>query len=157
IAEPAGRDTAPCIGFAAERLAAQGAADDVMLVCPADHVIRPAARFHEAARRAAELAAAGSSLVTLGVPPRWPSTAFGYIRRGERLAGAGTPPAYRAASFEEKPPAERAQELLAAGDWLWNSGIFAWKVSTIREAIRSYFPELAAGLDPLGALLRERV
>jgi mannose-1-phosphate guanylyltransferase len=151
VGEPAGRDTAPCIALAAA-LIARTDPDAVMLVSPADHVIEPAEVFRRAAR-AAVLAVEGQpeALVTFGIPPTYPATGYGYIRRGERVgefAGVGV---HRLASFHEKPPAAAAEQFLAEGGYYWNSGIFAWRAATILAEVRRNKPELAAGVDRIAA------
>jgi mannose-1-phosphate guanylyltransferase len=125
-----------------------------MLVCPSDHKIHPASRFEEAVLAAAAIAAEGGDLVTFGIRARAPSTAFGYIQRGEPRPSPSLA-AFRAARFVEKPDRSRAEELLRGGDHYWNAGIFVWRISAVRQAIARHFPELAAGLEPMGRLFRE--
>jgi mannose-1-phosphate guanylyltransferase len=161
VGEPVGRNTAPCIGLAAGCIAAHDA-DARILVCPADHVIRPAEEFRDTVAAALSLFPrldrAGEPLtVTLGIEPRYPATGFGYIERGEVLApGAlpgGTAPqrAFRVAGFREKPPTEVARKYLASGNHYWNSGIFLWTARGISDLIARHLPDLAAGLSRLQA------
>src|SRR3974390_373669 len=120
VLEPVGRNTAPAVAIAA-LAALQGAApgaDPVLLVMPADHLLKDVAAFHRAVRAGLSAAAAGK-LVTFGVVPTKPETGYGYIRRGR---GEGS--AYAIAEFVEKPDAARAAKYVAAGDYLWNSGMF---------------------------------
>ncbi len=122
-------------------------------VFTADHVITPMERFRAAVETA--FAAAESlpaALVTFGVQPAYPSTAYGYLELGESLAGA----VRRVARFREKPPAEVAQEYVAAGPdrFLWNSGMFVWRARTLLEAIRRYRPESAAALERIAGAWR---
>ena len=155
LCEPVGRDTAACIGFAAEWLEARGGGEEqIMLVCPSDHVIRPPALFEEAARSAIAAASASDSLVTLGIPPRGPSSAFGYIHRGDRVGQEGSLPLYRVRRFVEKPDRARAEEYLREGSYFWNSGLFIWRTRAIRDAIRRHFPELSRGLEPMARELQ---
>lgn len=154
LGEPVGRDTGACVGLAAEWLVARGAGDAVMLVVPSDHRIAPAERFQEGVRHAAAIAVEEKRLVTFGISPRGPSTAFGYIQRGAPSPGAGPVPAFRARRFVEKPDRSRAEEYLRSGDYYWNAGIFIWTVSAIRQAIARFFPELWADLEPLGKKLQ---
>ncbi len=174
LGEPVGRDTAACIGLAAEWIsygravsgdAGSGGSGDlaaapgevpILLVCPADHRIPDAALFRDAVRSAADLARSTAELVTLGIPPRGPSSAFGYIQRGPALR-TGPLPAYRALRFLEKPDRARAEECFRGGDHYWNCGIFIWRIDAIRSAIARHFPQLSEGLEPLGRLFREGV
>src|SRR5579871_2156364 len=103
VLEPAGRNTAPAIALAAHAALAADEGDSLLLVLPADHVIRDVAAFHEAIELASEAARAGA-LATFGIVPTAAETGYGYIRRGEREGGA-----YRIAGFVEKPDAVRAQ------------------------------------------------
>lgn len=159
LGEPVGRDTAACVGFAAEWLRAEGPAggkereETVMLVCPSDHRIAPRAVFEEAARSAASIAARTGALVTFGIEPRGPSSAFGYIQRGAPLEEAVSMPAFRVRRFVEKPDRARAEQLLREGGHYWNSGIFLFRVDAIRRAMTRFFPELAKGLESMGRAL----
>lgn len=149
IGEPAGRDTAPCIGLAAvwlERVDPNA----LMLVVPADHYIPDTERFAAAATAALEHAARTRGLITLGMRPDRPETGYGYIEPGEQVAG-GPHSLFRVSRFVEKPDRTRAEAYLADGRYLWNSGIFAWPVSTIRSEIARYLPDLHAGLEQLAA------
>lgn len=144
IGEPVGRDTAPCIGLAARLLAACDP-EAMMLVLPADHVIRPAERFRATCVRAAEVALRDEALVAFGIRPTFPATGYGYIRIGERI-GDGDPPLHRVLSFREKPDRATAEQLLAAGDHDWNGGIFCFRAAVILGEIERLRPDLAQGL-----------
>ncbi|MGH7859418.1 MAG: mannose-1-phosphate guanylyltransferase [Candidatus Binatia bacterium] len=136
LVEPVGRNTAPAIGLAAHLIdrADPGA---IMIVLPADHHIRYADGFREALGRAIRVAREAELLVTIGITPTAPETGYGYVERGEPLAQGG----YRVARFTEKPQRNRAEEFLASGRFLWNSGIFVWRVETIRAALARHLPE----------------
>jgi mannose-1-phosphate guanylyltransferase len=140
--EPCKRDTAPCIGLAA-LLVSRHDPDAVMAVMPSDHVIGPVDRFQAALRQAAAIVAAEPRrLVTFGIRPTYPAESFGYIQQGAALAvGPGDAPAHAVARFKEKPPASVAAEYLAAGTYLWNSGIFVWRADTILAALAERQPE----------------
>ena len=141
ILEPLGRNTAPALTLAA--LALEKAGDDpVMLVMPADHVIRDQAAFNAAVITAAGLAGA-QYLVTFGIVPAGPETGYGYIRLGEAVAGAAAP-AHRVAAFVEKPDLATAQSYVDAGDYLWNSGLFVMKASVWLKAMAHYRPDIVA-------------
>ncbi len=147
IAEPCGRDTSACIGLAAFVLR-KSDPDAVMAVFAADHVISPARELVRCMREAARIACEHRALVTFGIKPTGPSELYGYIRRGERLADSGGDlPAFRIAEFKEKPSRGRAEEFLRIGEYYWNSGNFVWRVADIIDAIRTYLPELHAGLE----------
>jgi len=147
LVEPAGRNTAMAVGFAAARIAARFP-DAVLVMLPADHVIPDARAFAAAARRAARAAASEHVLVTLGVAPTRPETGYGYIRLGE-LASDRHAGLYRVRGFAEKPTPARARRYLASGGWLWNAGIFAWRADAILAEIERCEPALARVLAPL--------
>jgi len=152
VGEPCKRDTAPCIGLAA-LLVSRHDPDATMAVMPSDHVITPAAKFQDAIRQAAALVdEAPGRLVTFGIRPTYPAESFGYIQQGAALAVApGAAPAHAVARFREKPPAQVAAEYLAAGNYLWNAGIFVWKAATILAALRERQPECLAHLERIAA------
>lgn len=157
IAEPLGRNTAPCVALAYHSVVAGlrrrgwGAAridDAVLIILPADHHITAPARFLAALRAAVVHARAARCFVTLGVPPDHLSTAYGYIERGpEALAGDG--PAFPGVRFVEKPDAERAAGYLATGRFLWNAGLFVVRLGTLRDAFLRHAPALWTALAPL--------
>lgn len=157
IVEPAGRNTAPCIGLAALYLR-QLDPEGVMVVLPADHLIREAAHFREVLKVVAEVAQDGH-LVTMGIQPDSPHTGYGYIQRGDFLHQIGQHSVYQVARFTEKPDEATARRFLASGQYYWNSGMFGWKVSAILEAIEVHLPALHAQLMTIEAALgsqRER-
>jgi mannose-1-phosphate guanylyltransferase len=143
LGEPCKRDTAPCIGLAAGMIA-RADPDAVILVVPADHVIRTTQQFHADVRRALQLIHADPRcLITFGIRPTYPAEAYGYIERGESFAGSGI---FRVRLFREKPKAETARQYLDSGRFYWNSGIFVWRASTIWDAIRSFEPQMGEHL-----------
>ncbi|MDE2250361.1 MAG: mannose-1-phosphate guanylyltransferase/mannose-6-phosphate isomerase, partial [Gammaproteobacteria bacterium] len=149
VLEPVGRNTAPAIALAAlAALAGTGgagpgaAADDVLLlVLPADHVIRDLGAFHTAVRSAAAAARRGQ-LVTFGVVPHSPETGYGYIQRGAALAEG-----WRIARFVEKPERGRAEEFLASGGYYWNSGMFVFGARKYLDELRRLAPDIAAACE----------
>lgn len=148
LIEPIGRNTAPCIGLAAIQMLATDP-QAIMLVMPADHVIRPIDEFQNAvaqAVRAIEDDPAG--MVLFGIEPDFPSTGFGYIQRGLQV-GKSTPPIYRVERFQEKPDLATASKLVASKEYFWNCGIFVWKAQTILDAIYEFEPEIGTLLDRL--------
>ena len=143
LIEPEGRNTAPAVLAAALALEAKDP-EALMLVAPSDHVIPDAAGFR-ATIEAAAPAAADGRLVTFGITPDRPETGYGYLE----LAGGADPAAdspQPLARFVEKPGAERAAEMLAAGNFLWNAGIFLFAAKTIVAAYEAHAPELLAGV-----------
>jgi mannose-1-phosphate guanylyltransferase / mannose-6-phosphate isomerase len=138
LLEPYGRNTAPAVALAAMLVRARYGDDAVMLVLAADHLIRDEAAFASAVTRAAELARHGT-LVTFGITPTLPETAYGYIECGASLGAR----AFSAARFVEKPPLEKAREYLAAGNYVWNSGMFAFTPRAILAALERYAPAVA--------------
>ncbi len=155
LLEPFGRNTAPAIALAALCAKARGRANAVLLVMPSDHLIRDQSAFAAAVERASSLAA-GGALVTFGVTPAQPETGFGYIECGEAIAAAeGTAPAaFRARRFVEKPSQERAREYLAAGHYVWNSGMFAFTADAILDALARHAPGVLAAVHPVAQALQ---
>lgn len=149
LLEPAPRGTASVIGLAAVALQ-QRDPQAVMAVLTSDHYIGNEAQFRQILR-AAQDAANDDYLVTLGIDPTHASTAYGYIQRGEMLGRYQEFDAYTVLRFCEKPDAAVAEDMLAAGDHDWNSGMFIWKVERILAEFRLQMPELAAQLGELAA------
>ncbi len=147
IGEPCGRDTAACIGLGAALMARQDA-DAAMIVMPADHVIEPVQEFRRAVHVADGLVQENpEALVTMGIPPTYPATGYGYIHRGAELAQRQGLGIYRVQAFREKPAADMAERFLASGEYYWNSGIFVWKAATILAALRERQPKLFAAVE----------
>lgn len=147
LAEPSRRDSMAAIGLAAALLEREGP-DTVMGSFPADHVIGDVAAFERAVRLAVE-AALDDWLVTLGIEPGSPSTAFGYIHQGSPLAGHDG--VYAVEGFVEKPSAEVAEGYLAAGDHRWNSGMFVVRPRVLLDLLVESQPGFAADLRDLAA------
>ena len=139
LLEPFGRNTAPAVAVAALLVRARYGDDAVMLVLAADHLIRDQAAFAEAVQLAATQARAGK-LATFGITPTLPETGFGYIECGDAI-GERT---FTAARFVEKPPLAKARDYLAAGNYVWNAGMFAFTPRTIMAAFERYAPAVAA-------------
>jgi mannose-1-phosphate guanylyltransferase/mannose-6-phosphate isomerase len=133
VLEPVGRNTAPALTLAALALTDKSN-DALMIVMPADHVIRDVAAFHQAVREAMTLAEAGS-LVTFGIKPSAPETGYGYIRKGT---------GHKVAEFVEKPDAATAQRYLDSGEYLWNSGMFVMRGSVWLDEIGRLRPDILA-------------
>ena len=152
VAEPFGRDTAACIGLAALHVR-RADPDGIMLIMPADQVIRPPERFREIMQVGVDLLNREDALVTFGIKPRYPATGYGYIHRGPQVASIGGVPVFRVLRFREKPAYDVAEDYLASGDYYWNSGIFCWRAATILERLRLFTPELHAALERIGGAL----
>lgn len=141
VVEPVGRNTAPAIALAARTLERRGQGEAVMAVLPSDHVVTDEAAFIRTLGHA--LAAAERHLVTCGIPPTRPETGFGYLELGPRTDGA----AREVRRFVEKPDLARAREYLASGNYLWNSGMFFFRVDRILDELRRHLPALLPALD----------
>jgi mannose-1-phosphate guanylyltransferase len=150
LAEPAARNTAPCVAFAAEEIARR-AGDVLELVLPADHVIHPTSAFQATLVAAAEEAAAADVLVVFGVKPDHAATGYGYIEAGARTGQRRATPVHAVTRFVEKPARARAEEFLASKRYFWNSGMFAWRTSAIRSALRAHAPAIAHGFERVAA------
>jgi mannose-1-phosphate guanylyltransferase len=146
VAEPAPRNTAPCIGLAAHILA-ESDPHAVMGVFPADHLISKEARFRKFVR-AAFREAEKSSVVVLGVRPRWAETGYGYIEFANGAVN-GEMAAVPVASFREKPDAETARKFIDAENFYWNAGMFFWRAATVVELLRRHQPKTATLLAGL--------
>jgi mannose-1-phosphate guanylyltransferase len=140
LAEPVGRNTAPCIGWAATHVRRLDP-DAVMTVLPADHYIGEPDPYIDALKRGLEAAAHGD-YVTIGIKPSRPETGYGYIEVGSEL----DPGVFRARRFVEKPNRQRAEQFVASGNFLWNSGMFFFLASRILDAIDQHLPGLGEKL-----------
>ncbi|MGC8908594.1 MAG: mannose-1-phosphate guanylyltransferase [Desulfomonilaceae bacterium] len=152
VIEPYGRNTAPCIALAAFKLAAQDP-EAVMLVLPADHIIGDTSEFLECAKFGAEIARSHGVLVTFGVQPTRPETGYGYIKIGEKAYGIRDRVAHRCERFVEKPDRTTAEQYVASGNYLWNSGMFLWSVSTILAAFQEHLPDVYERMQGISGLL----
>jgi len=149
LIETAPRGTASVVGLAAAVLHKRDPEAE-MAILPSDHFIRNRDLFHYLLNAAFEVAASGY-LVTLGITPTHPSTAYGYIQQGESLTGNYKYPTYKVQSFKEKPNEETAQKLLRTGDHSWNSGMFIWRADIILKEIERQMPNLGSGLQKISS------
>ena len=140
LLEPEGRNTAAAVALSAHWAASVVAPDAVLLVLPADHLIRDQVTFAQAVADAVRVAEAGH-LVTFGIVPAAPETSYGYIETGELLPGL---PGRKVRRFVEKPDRERAESFVASGRYLWNSGMFCYRADSILSALARHAPSLAA-------------
>ena len=141
LLEPFGRNTAPCIGLAAAFLNKHDP-DAVMVVLPSDHVIAESKKFLELIQKASEIANKEGALVTIGIKPVSAETGYGYIQTGAKYPDGKSGKFFHVRKFFEKPTLKKAQAFVKDGHYLWNSGMFVWKVSAILEAMKTYLPEL---------------
>jgi mannose-1-phosphate guanylyltransferase/mannose-6-phosphate isomerase len=141
LLEPVGRNTAPAIALAALFARHSQGADSLMMVMPADHLIRDEGAFLEAVHEAAALAARGF-LVTFGIHPTHPETGYGYIRKGGPIDGST---GHRVAAFVEKPDEPTAAEYFASGDYSWNSGMFCFTAQAYLDALEEHAPDIYRG------------
>ncbi|MBY0459255.1 MAG: mannose-1-phosphate guanylyltransferase, partial [Gemmataceae bacterium] len=151
IGEPEGRDTAPCVGLGAAVIH-KADPDAVIAVMPADHVIEPEREFQRALHAAEQFVAdAPGKLVTFGIRPTFPSTGYGYIKRGALAGTRQGVSAFQVEVFKEKPPFPVAEEYVASGEYDWNSGIFVWKPVTILGELQKRKPEIHAVVTKIAA------
>lgn len=156
LCEPARRNTAPCIAYAAARIEAMrrlsnkaNSAESVnIVVAPSDHLILQEDQFRLTIEQGFNFIQEHDALLTLGMKPTRPETGYGYIQRGEEATkqddnnttGEGI---YKVKAFTEKPNLELAKVFLESGDFLWNSGIFVWSLRSIQDAFKQFLPEVA--------------
>jgi mannose-1-phosphate guanylyltransferase/mannose-6-phosphate isomerase len=154
ILEPEGRNTAPAIALVALELVRRDPSA-IMVVVPADHIIKGQRAFDAAVSLAATLATQ-DYLVTFGIKPIRPETGYGYIRpnREVTLTKQGALKGHPVSRFVEKPNAAKAAQYLKAGDYYWNSGMFVWRAATILDEIKRHQPTLFRGIDRIGRLMQ---
>lgn len=145
LLEPIGRNTAPCIGMGAVHVRRKYD-DAIMMVLPSDHQIKYKGMFLNVLKDAIKVAKEDNNLVTLGITPTAPETGYGYIKFSpdETLGRA-----FKVDKFVEKPDAAKAKEYLETEEYLWNSGMFVWKASTILNSIEKHLPEIYNGLKKI--------
>ncbi len=148
ILEPEMKNTAPCIGLSAAYLQ-KIAPGETMAVLPADHLIADQKGFLHALSVAELMAQKHSSLITFGIVPTYPATGYGYIHRGQLKEVVEEVEVFEVEEFVEKPDQEVAEGYLRSGTYLWNSGMFVWKISTIIGMFELYLPEFYWGLEKL--------
>ncbi|HXX78539.1 MAG TPA: mannose-1-phosphate guanylyltransferase [Ktedonobacteraceae bacterium] len=147
LGEPMGRSTSAAIGWAAATIARKDP-EAIMMVLTADHVITKIDQFNQALRLAEKLAEQGY-LVTLGIKPTGPETGYGYIRYDGELREGFDNQAFYGERFVEKPSAATAQSYLEDGHYVWNSGMFVWRVETILSELRKHLPELIQKIETI--------
>ena len=143
LAEPAARNTAPCIAWACWRIKKEDPTANVV-VTPADAVVMNPEEFRRVIGNALDFTAHSDAIVTIGIKPSRPETGYGYVETGLPSEESEI---VKVSSFKEKPDHDTAEKYLKAGNYLWNAGIFVWNVDTITSAIRTYKPAIAADMD----------
>ena len=157
LCEPVGRNTAPCIGLGAMHIAKKYD-DAMMFVFPSDHLIKFNKMFIRTLQEACEVAEKNDNLVTIGIVPDYPETGYGYIKFDSRIMEGQ---AYKVDRFVEKPSLEVAKEYLTTEEYLWNSGMFVWKVSSIIKNLQRFMPDTYKALkrvqDAIGSDQQENI
>jgi mannose-1-phosphate guanylyltransferase len=138
LAEPARKNTAPCVAYISFKLA-QKDPKASLIIAPSDHVVLDNEEFERVALKGLEFTKHMKAFVTLGIKPTYPNTGYGYIQH-ETIAVADD--IYKVKTFTEKPNIELARTFIASGDFLWNAGIFIWQVESIIKAFEKYQPEM---------------
>ena len=147
LCEPVGRNTAPCIGLGAVHMAKKYD-DAIMLVLPSDHLIKFNKMFLSVLKDSCDIAEKDRNLVTIGITPAYAETGYGYIKFDSHVMEGR---AYKVDRFVEKPSLEVAKEYLETEEYLWNSGMFVWKLSSILYNLERFMPETFAGLRRIQA------
>jgi len=145
IDEPFGKNTAACIGLASV-IISKKCEDAVTLVLPSDHLIKDVEEFRNNLKSAAEFANNSKGLVTIGIKPTKPETGYGYIQFNDEQVAKNI---HKVLTFAEKPNLETAKSFIEAGDFLWNSGMFIWRVDSILKEFKKFLPDLFFGLEEI--------
>lgn len=141
LCEPARRNTAPAIAFAAYKIAAENK-DANLVVAPSDHVILKEKEFENDIKTVLKAASENNWLMTLGIKPSRPDTGYGYIQFADDHPFAEEERIHKVKTFTEKPELDLAKTFLESGDFLWNSGIFAWSLQSILQAFKKHLPDI---------------
>jgi mannose-1-phosphate guanylyltransferase len=142
LLEPARRNTAPCIAWAAYHIAAIDPEASI-IVTPSDHLITNEPVFDQCVNRGFEFIENNDALLTLGIKPTRPETGYGYIQIGREVE----PGLLKVKTFTEKPDLELAKVFVESGEFFWNAGIFMWRVGAIKAALHRYLPDLCSEFD----------
>lgn len=149
LCEPVGKNTAPCIGLASVFIRKKFT-DAIMIVLPSDHLVKYGAMFLNTLKDACDAAEQNGNLLTVGIMPSSPETGYGYIKFNPNAMEKSSYRCYPVDQFVEKPDLDTAKKYLSSGQYLWNSGMFVWKISSILEQFRALQPGISAGLDRIG-------
>ena len=142
LAEPAARNTAPCIAWACWSIKKEDENANVV-VTPADAVVMNPEEFRRVISNALAFTEKKNAIVTIGIKPSRPETGYGYVEAKEAVEGV----ICAVKAFKEKPDQETAEKYLKAGNYLWNAGIFVWNIDTITDCITKYKPQIASQMD----------
>lgn len=148
LLEPCRRNTAPCICYVSWKIKKLNPMANIV-VTPADHYVEDINGFKEAVGEAMEFTAETDAIVTLGVKPTHPETGYGYIKADLAFSSSRKKHVFRVDGFKEKPDLKTAEAYISEPNYLWNSGIFVWSVSTIVNAFRVYQPTMSKGFEAL--------
>ncbi len=146
LAEPAARNTAPCIAWACWSIKKEDLNANVV-VTPADAAVMNPVEFRRVIMNALSFTEGNNAIVTIGIKPSRPETGYGYVEAANVIEGE----ICKVNAFKEKPSLEVAEQYLKAGNYLWNAGIFVWNIDTIIESILKYKPNIAADMDKIAA------
>ena len=146
LAEPAARNTAPCIAWACWSIKKEDPAANVV-VTPADAVVMNPEESRRVIKNALAFTASNNAIVTIGIKPSRPETGYGYVEAADAIVGE----ICKVNAFKEKPNLETAEKYLKAGYYLWNAGIFVWNIDTITDSIMKYKPNIATDMDKIAA------
>lgn len=146
LAEPAARNTAPCIAWACWSIKKVDPQANVV-VTPADAVVMNPEEFRRVIKNALAFTECNNAIVTIGIKPSRPETGYGYVEAADAVSGE----ICKVNAFKEKPSLEVAEQYLKAGNYLWNAGIFVWNIDSITESIIKYKPNIAADMDKIAA------
>ncbi len=138
IGEPFRKNTAPCIAYISFKLRKINP-EGSLIIAPADHLILQEDKFLEVCNDALTFVNQSPSLITIGIKPTYPNTGYGYIQHDD---AAATPGVHKVKTFTEKPNKELAKTFISSGDFLWNSGIFIWKINNGLDAFQAHMPEM---------------
>ena len=144
LAEPAARNTAPCIAWACWSIKKEDPTANVV-VTPADAVVMNPEEFRRVISNALAFTEKRNAIVTIGIKPSRPETGYGYVESKDAVEGE----ICGVKAFKEKPDHETAEQYLKAGNYLWNAGIFVWNIDTITECITKYKPQIASQMDEI--------
>lgn len=151
LAEPAARNTAPCIAWACWSIRQEDPTANVV-VTPADAVVMNPEEFRRVIKNALAFTEKNNAIVTIGIKPSRPETGYGYVEATPHAAlDAASPEILHVSSFKEKPDLATAEKYLKAGNYLWNAGIFVWNIDTITDSIVQYKLNIAADMDKIAA------
>ena len=143
LLEPYRRNTAPCVAYAASAIRAVNP-NATVVVTPSDHAIFDEDRFVESLQQAFQVCERQDWIVTMGVPPTAPISTYGYIQNSEEVPLPSAPDVHDVVAFTEKPSVSMAKSFIATGEFLWNVGIFVWRLPVLLDAFKRHLPAIAS-------------